>query len=50
LYFRFAAEEIPKGEALFDYSGNVRLVVGTEHDTSSSSYLLNLFTHEESQV
>eukprot|EP00962_Isochrysis_galbana_P034104 scaffold11491_cov64-Isochrysis_galbana.AAC.1 len=49
LPFRYAGEEIPKDETLFDYAGHVRLVVGTEHDTSTSSYLLNLFTHEDSQ-
>eukprot|EP00967_Tisochrysis_lutea_P060079 scaffold76740_cov28-Tisochrysis_lutea.AAC.1 len=47
---RYAGEEIPKGEELFDYTGHVRLVACAEHDTSTSSYLLNLFTHEESQV
>lgn len=49
-YGLYAGEDIPKGEELFDYTGHVRVVAGEEHDTNSSSYLLNLFTHEDSQT
>ena len=35
---------------LFDYAGHVRVVVGEELDTSTSSYLLNLFTDEDASV
>ena len=46
----FADEDIEVGAVLFDYTGHVRVVVGDEHDTCTSSYLLNLFTDEESSV
>jgi len=47
-YGLFAAEPIPKDAALFDYAGHVQVVVGDDKDTSRSSYLLNLFTHDGS--
>ena len=45
-----ALEPIAKGERLLDYAGKVAITHGQEHDTSKSSYLLNLFTDDEAGV
>ena len=45
-----ALEPIAKGEKLLDYAGKVAITHGQEHDTSKSSYLLNLFTDDEAGV
>ena len=46
----YAAEEIPAGMPLLDYAGRVSVVVGDDHDTNKSSYLLNLFRDDEAGV
>jgi SET domain-containing protein len=46
----YACEDIAAGVPLLDYAGKVSVVVGDEHDTNRSSYLLNLFKDEEAGV
>ncbi len=46
----YAGEDIERGTFLLDYAGYVSVVLGDEHDTNRSSYLLNLFSDEESAI
>ena len=46
----YAAEDLPQGVPLLDYAGRVSIVSDDDHDTSKSSYLLNLFKDDEAGV